>query len=115
MSANRANAYNDKGELDRSIPITLICNDIPELATLPVFEIANRDAARRMVDYLVSVGHRRIAHVTGPRTNVEARERVLGYRDGMAAAGLPVEESMIWDGSFRVEAGKITSINFAPR
>ena len=99
-------------ELDPSIPITLICNDIPDLANLPVFETANRDAARRMVDYLVSVGHRRIVHLTGPHDNVEAQQRVLGFRDGMAAAGLTVEEGTIWEGSFRVGAGEAAGRRF---
>ena len=55
----------------------------PSLDSLPVFEIDNRDAARRMVDYLVSVGHRRIGHVTGPRRQRRGRASALvGYRDG---------------------------------
>jgi LacI family repressor for deo operon, udp, cdd, tsx, nupC, and nupG len=95
----------DFAELDSTVPITLICNDIPD-RDLPVFETANRDAARRMVDYLVGVGHRRIAHVTGPGHNVEARERILGYRDGLAAAGVAVDESLIWDGTFRLAGGE---------
>jgi LacI family repressor for deo operon, udp, cdd, tsx, nupC, and nupG len=59
-----------------------------------------------MVDYLVSVGHRRIAHITGPGHSVETNERVLGYRDGLAAAGIAVDEAIIWDGSFRLAGGE---------
>ena len=36
----------DFGNLDRTVPIILICNDIPELPSIPVVESANRDPAR---------------------------------------------------------------------
>jgi LacI family repressor for deo operon, udp, cdd, tsx, nupC, and nupG len=95
----------DFAELDATVPITLVSNDIPEIKTLPVFEIANREAAREMVEYLIRLGHRRIAHITGPAGNIEARERLRGYRDALAAAGLPIDESLIWPGSFTFIAG----------
>lgn len=89
--------------LDASIPIMLICNDIADLS-LPVVEIANRDAARMLVEYLISIGHRRIAHITGTAGNVEARERERGYCDALTAAGLPVDRGLIWPGAFRPDA-----------
>jgi LacI family repressor for deo operon, udp, cdd, tsx, nupC, and nupG len=101
----------DFAELDRTVPITLICRDIPDGA-LPVFETANRDAARRMIDHLVGVGHHRIAHVTGPRNNVEARDRIIGYRDGLSAAGIAVDETLIWDGSFDLAGGATAARHF---
>ena len=91
-------------ELGGGVPITLICNDIPEI-DLPVVEIANRDAARTVVAYLIAAGHRRIAHIAGPQANIEAGERVLGYREALAAAGLPIDEGLIWAGDFRSQSG----------
>src|SRR5438477_11666085 len=70
-------------ELHRTVPILLLCNDIPDTGTLPVIEIANRDAAYEMVEYLISLGHRSIAHVTGPRHNVEAQERLRGFQEAV--------------------------------
>jgi len=95
----------DFAELDATIPITLICNDIPGLDRLPVIEIANFDAARTMVEYLVGVGHRRVGHAKGPADNVEAVYRLAGYRAALADAGLPVDESIVFDGAFTFEAG----------
>ncbi len=51
-------------DLDTSVPLTLVCNDIPALS-VPFVESANRDAARTLTEYLIGVGHRRIAHITG--------------------------------------------------
>ncbi len=91
-------------KLDRDVPIMLISNDIPG-SGLPIFEIANRDAARMMTEYLISIGHRRIAHITGPENNVETGERTCGYRDALADAGLPVDDDLIWPGKFNFVAG----------
>jgi LacI family repressor for deo operon, udp, cdd, tsx, nupC, and nupG len=83
----------------------LICNDIPG-RNLPVVETANRDAARRMVEHLLSLGHQRIAHITGPAHNVEAQERIVGYREALVAAGITIDEGLIWQGDFRTRSGE---------
>jgi LacI family repressor for deo operon, udp, cdd, tsx, nupC, and nupG len=86
------------------VPTTLVCMDIPR-ANLPVFHVANRAAARRLVDYLAARGHRRIGHITGPKGNVEAIERLRGYRDALSAIGVGVDPGLIWQGDFIGEAG----------
>ena len=91
--------------LDRTIPITLVCNEVPGLEDLPLFEINNREAAREMTEHLIAKGHRRIAHITGPATNPEARERLRGYADALTAAGLPIADELIWPGDFNFESG----------
>lgn len=62
----------------------------------------NVAAAAAMVDHLVERGHRRIVHVAGPSGNHEARERLRGYTQAMAAHGLAVD---VVDGDFSEEAG----------
>lgn len=98
--------------LARQIPILLICNDIPELGELPVIQVANRDAAFQMVQYLVSLGHRSIGHVTGPIANVEAQERLRGVKEAAAACGLAPEDLIVWEGSFSFEAGVAAAARF---
>ena len=44
-----------------------------------------------MVRHLVEAGHRRIAFLGGPEDNDDARERLRGYRDGLAAADAGLE------------------------
>ncbi|RYV51181.1 LacI family DNA-binding transcriptional regulator [Pengzhenrongella frigida] len=38
--------------------------------------------------HLTGLGHRRILHLAGPETRIEALDRDRGYRDGLAQAGL---------------------------
>ena len=87
------------------VPIVLACNEIPGVDDLPVFDVADRDAARRMVAYLISIGHRRIAHIRGPEGNIEAQERLAGYAEALTAAGLSVEDDLIWEGDFYLGSG----------
>jgi LacI family repressor for deo operon, udp, cdd, tsx, nupC, and nupG len=98
--------------LDRSIPITLVCNEVPGLEDLPLFEINNRDAAREMTEHIIARGHRRIAHIAGPSTNPEARERIRGYSDALVAAGIAVEDDLIWPGDFNFESGVMAAERF---
>jgi DNA-binding LacI/PurR family transcriptional regulator len=60
-------------------------------------------AAEMGVDHLISVGHRRIATVTGPLSLKNERQRLLGYEQALRRAGLAVENELIWNGNLRSE------------
>ncbi len=87
------------------MPIALVCNEIVGDDRFSVFDVDNRDAARRATAHLIEAGHRRIGHVAGAPDNVEASERRLGFRDALAEAGLPIDEAAIWLGGFRFDNG----------
>jgi LacI family repressor for deo operon, udp, cdd, tsx, nupC, and nupG len=87
------------------VPIALVCNEIVGDDQYSVFDVDNRDAARRATAHLIAAGHRHIGHIAGERQNVEAGERLRGYRDALAAAGIAPDESVIWSGGFRFEDG----------
>lgn len=54
--------------------------------------IDNYGGARAMMRHLASLGHERIAFITGPAQNADARERLRGYRQSMrGGAAKPVE------------------------
>jgi LacI family repressor for deo operon, udp, cdd, tsx, nupC, and nupG len=58
-----------------------------------------------MVRYLIGQGHRRIAHIAGADSSLEARERSEGYSDALRAAGLPVDPALIWRGASNYDFG----------
>ncbi|MEO7900611.1 MAG: LacI family DNA-binding transcriptional regulator [Capsulimonas sp.] len=43
----------------------------------------NADGMRQAVMHLAQLGHERIAHIAGPQVNMEARERLSGFRAAM--------------------------------
>ncbi len=56
----------------------------------------NRAGASAAVSYLKSLGHRRIAFVAGPERGRSSRERLEGYRQGIAVNGLgPAAEKVV--------------------
>jgi LacI family transcriptional regulator len=66
------------------------------------------EIGQRATEYLIGLGHRRIAHLSGlqpePIPGAPARraagDRVAGYLAAMEAAGLPIDESLIVPGGF---------------
>jgi LacI family transcriptional regulator len=94
--------------LRKNFPVILIdrCNE-----HFDSFYVANADGARIATEHLISLGHRRIAMMTGNRETIPAQERSIGYLDALADAphvsnaGIfyPVHESK--NDGFNKEAG----------
>ena len=49
---------------------------------------ANVAGGRRVAEFLVAGGHRRIAHIAGWQGSSTGRDRAQGFREGLAAAGM---------------------------
>ncbi|MFG3076977.1 LacI family DNA-binding transcriptional regulator [Streptomyces sp. NPDC048225] len=60
----------------------------------------------RLVDHLAGLGHRRIALVAGRPGLSTTRERITGYRHGLAAAGLPYDERLLVHGDSEAAGGE---------
>lgn len=82
-----------------TVPVSLLLSEMPGYGGLSVFDVENRAAARTMTEHLIGLGHRRIAHIAGPTLNPEANERMAGYREALAAAGIPFDPGLLWTGA----------------
>ena len=67
--------------------------------------VDNVGGARTMVRHLLRQGYRRIAMITGPERNHDARERLRGYRAVLRSAGIPVLPELEVAGDFTESAG----------
>ncbi len=63
------------------------------------------EAAEQMVEHLVALGHRRIAHVIGHPAHGASQWRLDGYRRGLARAGIPINPAFEVQGEFSFESG----------
>lgn len=86
------------------IPVVQVDRVIEGLKTDAVL-VDNRAGARMAVEHLVALGHRRIAHIAGPQHLTTGAERLAGFREAMASAGIPEEEQRVVYGDFREEGG----------
>ncbi|MEV4418147.1 LacI family DNA-binding transcriptional regulator [Catellatospora sp. NPDC049609] len=71
----------------------------------PTIGAANWAGGLRATEYLIGLGHRRIGFIAGPPRLMCSRARLDGYRTAMQAAGLPVDDSLIYQGDFYHESG----------
>ena len=55
---------------------------------VPTVSAAHTSGASEAVEHLLSLGHRRIAAITGPRGWIATEERLRGYRAALAAVGV---------------------------
>lgn len=65
----------------------------------------DRQAVSDAVAWLAEMGHKRIGFVAGPEGFLSARERELGFAEGMARAGLKPDAKIAARGDYRFESG----------
>ncbi|XVQ08862.1 LacI family DNA-binding transcriptional regulator [Spirillospora sp. CA-255316] len=61
----------------------------PGLTPVSYVDVDNRDGARQAVEHLLRRGRRRIATIAGPQDMGVGVDRLAGYREALAGAGLP--------------------------
>jgi LacI family transcriptional regulator len=67
--------------------------------------VDNYGGARAMTRHLIGLGHRDIAHLSGPAGNRDAAERLRGYRDAMRTVSRHPARDLVIEGDFREGAG----------
>ena len=63
----------------------------------------NHSAAYDITDYVLSLGHRRLAYISGPPGLYASRDRLQGFREAASDAG--VEPGRVYEGDFSYERG----------
>ncbi|MFI5680594.1 LacI family DNA-binding transcriptional regulator [Streptomyces cellulosae] len=66
----------------------------------------DRDGAREMVRHLLDAGRRRIGMITGPLDTPGGTDRLAGYREVLAEAGLPYDPALVAEGDYRRAGGE---------
>jgi LacI family transcriptional regulator len=65
----------------------------------------NREGAEQAIAHLAELGHERIATIAGPLETRPGAERLAGYREGLALAGLESRDEYVRAGDFYDETG----------
>ncbi|WP_245840594.1 LacI family DNA-binding transcriptional regulator [Propionicimonas paludicola] len=73
-------------------------------SSMPTIDSDSLTGAELAVNYLLSLGHRRIAMLAGRPDLNSAQLREAGYRRALQAAGIPVDPTLIEIGGFRPDS-----------
>lgn len=99
--------YADGEELSSAlkggVPLVLLNSSGGAGGRHPTFAIDNHAGAFAITGHLVATGRRRIAFIAGPAGNIEAAERLRGYRAALAETGRSGEH--IVQGDFTERSG----------
>ncbi len=89
---------------ESGLPLVIVDRYFPE-ADLPYITSDNYQGAYDAVNYLISMGHRKIACIQGIRDSRPNKERVRGYIDALKKNNIPIDTSFIAGEDFSQENG----------
>ncbi|GLV58284.1 LacI family transcriptional regulator [Dictyobacter sp. S3.2.2.5] len=89
------------------IPFTVIDDWAQPHPDIPSVGATNWHGGLTATEYLISLGHRRIATISGVPDHLTARARVAGFRSAMEIAGLPVDPDLVRSGRYDHQSGYI--------
>lgn len=89
--------------LKRGVPVVLVNISHP---MYPSVCLDNRGGAKMVMEYLLDLGHRRIAFISGGRAGQIHTGRLYGYKDGLEQSGIPFDGEMVYSGDWSIESGR---------
>jgi DNA-binding LacI/PurR family transcriptional regulator len=94
--------------LDRlGVPVVLVNSRNEERGAYTFSVIVdNRHGGHLATGHLLQQGHRRIAYVTGPAGHSDNLERLAGYHQALAEAGMALDPAVVVQGTGRVGGGE---------
>jgi len=87
------------------IDLVFVDRTISELDGVDLVSIQNVSSAHKATEYLLELGHERIALISGPASTSTGRARVRGYRLALENAAVTWDPHLVRDISFRGHAG----------
>lgn len=92
------------GEFNTDEPIVSI-DPVMSNPSNPAIHATNYQGSVDAMDYLISLGHRRIGYIGGRVELESSNRRLIGYRDALKKANLAIDEELIASGDFTTETG----------
>jgi LacI family transcriptional regulator len=78
-----------------SFPVVLLDRSLPE-SDCDLVVSDSVSGARRLTEHLIAIGHRSIAHLTDADDTSTGRDRLQGYREALATAGIPARDELVF-------------------
>jgi LacI family transcriptional regulator len=94
---------------ENHVPYVAITPNSSDRSQMSV-EATDREGALEATRYLVSMGHRRIAHITCLECERFSQERREGYEEALSEAGLPIDTNLVVYGDNSTKSGYINTL-----
>jgi LacI family transcriptional regulator len=91
--------------LQSGTPFVLVEDPCLDSDQISFVSVDNLTAAYNAVSHLISLGRRRIGHITGNLHIADGQDRLEGYKQALTAAGMDVNEAWIAEGNFSHRSG----------
>jgi LacI family transcriptional regulator len=91
----------------QDIPVVLLDRQLPDPdLRVDIVRAESESGAYQLTEHLLSLGHRHITMLAGPKTVSTAVDRVSGYQRALAEAGLEDTSPQVYWGEFTIENGR---------
>jgi DNA-binding LacI/PurR family transcriptional regulator len=91
-------------DVNQHVPVVVMDNSSSD-KTIPSVIIDNFNGVSKSVDYLCSLGHRRIGFMTGLEDSDVGKNRYAGYMSGLSNHGITMNEKLVFRGDYSFESG----------
>lgn len=86
-----------------SVPCVLVNRKLRGVPNFVVHD--NFEASKASTEYLLSLGHRRIAHLAGRITGYNGSQRLAGYEAALREAGITPDPALVFEAGYTLEGG----------
>lgn len=87
------------------VPVVLVDRFTPD--AIDQIGVENGEPTAMLIDHLATLGHRRIAFISGRRGISTTEERIVGYREGLRRNDLPADdEALIGHGEGQIQSAR---------
>ncbi len=90
----------------KGLPFVVTDPFVPLPDGIPTIMVENISASMLVMEHLLSLGHRRIAIITGPPRWRNTTDRTTGYYAALASAGIPIDPALICEGRWTPLSGE---------
>ncbi len=87
------------------VPVVTIAAGVPAGQAFHPVSVDQRLGARQATRHLLELGHRDIVHIAGPGDWLDARERIIGWREELANAGIDPSGLLVDAGAWESRRG----------
>ncbi|MFH1655694.1 MAG: LacI family DNA-binding transcriptional regulator [Candidatus Omnitrophota bacterium] len=97
-----------KAVLDEEIP-SIVINNALDSESASYIAVDNFNGAKKAVEYLIGIGHRKIATIAGDPVTQCGMQRLDGYKAALKNKNIPIKEEYITKGDYSRRSARIAA------